>query len=467
MKIMSSIASAIQHYVSFHRKARKSFMSISEYNSIHGTNIPEDREVEEAFHKDLKYKRMVGTHPLKLPLYDVASGLGVTVEKKVASVESVAEAMEEVSLVEEEEEEVMKEVPVAPKPKRQLARRKRFGTRISMKPSANFKSEPQKMQMDADDEEDMFVGATMVEKKKDEKKHNRTGKIPNAMGGREQKAKKGPFDVDVVRRFYEEKAPEFLEDNNIQDVVDEWNAAGDAVEIRRMLREKYDSAPGDCYAMSDVTKFYKKNDANFLEKNDIHEVMDEWAASEEDIDMLLKDRYNETPKTMCEVEEKVQDTRPWTAENISKFYREHSPEKLQDRNAEDIAAEWNECKVADVVSACMEAYNAHPEINNSFQLRETNIEKYRRMMREDGIKMNSLKVIHFVPADGNFSSNFNSHAVKARSGAVSTLKDGLLGPFKFMDGSTRSFKSINSAHVEQFFNRCARNKTGPYFIEVE
>jgi ribosomal protein L12E/L44/L45/RPP1/RPP2 len=444
----------------FHRKARKSFMSISEYNDIHGTSIPEDHEVEAAFHKDLKYKRMVGTHPLKLPLYDVASGLGV--EAAPAKVEEVAKAMEEVSLEEEvEEEQFINAAVPAPKPKRKLARRKRFGTRISMKPSA-MNTEPQRMEMDASDE----VVEVSMEKKKDEKKHNRTGKIANPMGGREQKEAPAAFDVEVVRKFYEEKAPEFLENNDVEEVVDEWNEHGDAEGIRRALREKYDSAPGDCYAMSDVTKFYEKNDASFLEKNDIHQVMDEWAATSEDVDALLKQRYNETPNSMCD-EEKVQDTRPWTADNIAKFYREHAPEKLEERSAGEIADEWNECRMSDVVSACMEAYEAHPEINRAFELRETNIEKYRRLMRETGVKMNSLKVIHFVPADGNFSSDFNAHAVKARSGTVAALKEGKLGPFTFMDGTKRSFNAINSNHVDQFFNRCARNKTGPYFIEVE
>lgn len=406
---MQSIAKDIKNYVMYHRSARKNFMSIADYNEMHGTNIPENRAVEAAFHKDLKYKRMVGTHPLKLPLYDLAKGLEVEEE-----VEEATEAMQEVSLSEkcavesssDEEEEVPK--PVEMKPKRRMARRKRFGSRISMKPPA-AKEAPQQMKMDAEEAE--VKPAFMKPKRAVATTQERKPAPP---------LKAQAFDVEDVVAFYQNVSPEFLEENEgkMHDVVAQWNAAGDPEAVKGMLRKKYGVAPGDS----------------------------------------LKAPAKAAP---------TRSTSPWTAENVEAFYKEHAPEKLAERTAVEIASDWNECEVRDVISACLEAYGAQPEINTNYNVNETSVEMYRRMLRESGASFDCLQVVHFVPADKNFKPDFSSHAVKITKNVARALGEYSTGPYKALDGTRSTFKSVSRKDVERMFETLARNKNGPFFVEVE
>ena len=68
--------SKIRQYINIHRKSRKEFMSIADFNRKFKASLPENAGVEKAFHNDVRKKRHVA-FPVRGNLYDIEAKLGL------------------------------------------------------------------------------------------------------------------------------------------------------------------------------------------------------------------------------------------------------------------------------------------------------------------------------------------------------------------------------------------------------
>lgn len=270
----------------------------------------------------------------------------------------------------------------------------------------------------------------------------------------------GTFNTQDAKVFYQKINPEFLKSHNIEDVVSAWNKAplGD---LLQSIRSKYGQAPKDMWTMKDVKSFYQHYDPEFLGQNNLHKVMNDWVAVEPAmLKSLLTERYGSCPG---EPFKKVN----WTPAIVTKYYNEVFPAKLQQETPQEIIQGWNKYSVEEVMSACKGRYGVAPQpVDYVEPVAESHVELYKRQLEDSGSHFDATKIIHFVPTNSKFA-DFSSHAAKFKSSAARFLIDGIKGPYKMYNGDYKTFQSINSEDVKTVMRAVKQNKSGNFFIRVE
>ena len=277
----------------------------------------------------------------------------------------------------------------------------------------------------------------------------------------------GTFSVNDARKFYQEVQPEFLEQHDLNDVVSAWNKASLQL-LLPQIRAKYGQAPRDLWSLKDVQAFYKHYDPEFLRNNEIHSVMNDWAECEPKlIENSLRGKYGSVPgEPFVAVN--------WTPAIVVDYYNEVYPAKLQEMSPDEIIMDWNRHSVERVMEACKARYGKAP-IPQNFESKpvpvaaaskESHIDLYKRALEDSGEHFDATKVLHFVPTNVEFG-DFTSHASKMKSSTIRFLIDGVKGPFKMFNGEYKTFKSFNKQDMITAVNAIKSKKSGDFFIRVE
>ena len=505
--------SMINKYVNIHRRSRTKFMSIADFNSEYNANLPSDREVEAAFHSDVRKRRRMTGVPVRGALYNIARELGVEEAPRASTASRGKFSMRprrmrstgsEINMKHKKKGkgshkmdcscndcDSVRETPVSTQGEAPAAPVRRMGMRLSkinisrpvrMKASTNIQPPvPEKPNvMNAiDDRRRPQSYPHFGEKHKHKPGH------PSAKGGHKRHSHGGhkavpdqgsmkvnavephdTFTVQDAREFYEKHAPEFLETHNLRDVVQKWNCAPLEL-LMPKIRARYGQAPLDLWSLADVKAFYRHYDPQFLEENNLHAVMTEWSQVEPSIvERGIRGKYGSVPGEPFKVVH-------WTPTNVTQYYNEVYPAKLQEMSPEEIIADWNRYPVDKVMAACKSRYGKPPMPDNysapqmaANDIEDTHIDMYKRALEDSAEHFDATKILHFVPTNRAFG-DFSSHAMKMKGSAARLLIDGKMGPFKMFNKQYKTFKSVNIEDVNAVMRAIKQNRTGDFFIRVE
>lgn len=271
----------------------------------------------------------------------------------------------------------------------------------------------------------------------------------------------GTFSASDAKAFYNKINPDFLKEHDIAEVVSNWNKAPVA-DILNSIRAKYGIAPKDIWDMDSVQSFYEHYDPDFLAQNNLHEVMNDWTNVQPSVlKSLLTDRYGSFPTEPFK-------TVNWTPAAVTEYYNEVFPAKLQQETPREIIAGWNKYSVEEVMAACKTRYGVAPTPVNYVAPQsdvQSHVELYKRQLEDSGEHFDATKILHFVPTNVAFSE-FSSHATKFKASAARFLIDGVKGPYKMFNSEYKTFKSINSDDVKTVMKAVKQNKSGDFFIRV-
>lgn len=502
--------SKIRQYIDIHRKSRKEFMSIAEFNRKFKATLPENASVEKQFHADIRKKRRIA-FPVRGNLYDIEAKLGLA---KREARRSLANAPRAITVKNrkgrkcgcsmtcncDDSNSSSAKMTASMRPamrrsnmKLRIRSAKRaVSTMEAPKTPSALELAPEEVSPESIElHEAPIVNAKHMGHKRyhkhgkhKESERNRPSLKPHHVGkgtgiprhnvieeaepireiSRDSTTLKAPvmesaeenFSVQEAAEFYAEHNPEYLEDHDIEEEVRKWNSVNPGY-VLAQLRNAYRVAPGDHWSIDEVKSFYNRVDPSFLEDHDVNVVMDRWRDVERDeIEEKLMQKYASLP-----------DTDPtWTPQVVEDFYLHVNPKKLESTPAYAIANEWNQYSREETIKACMEQYGVAPGQTVAFE--ESPVEQYQRELRESGQTFNATKLIHFVPKSGRWdASNFSSHCAKMKKSYFEIMAEHGTGPFKMLDGSRKTFKSINRADVKKMFKGVKANRGGHFFIEVE
>jgi len=500
--------SKIRQYIDIHRKSRKEFMSIADFNRKFKAALPENAGVEKQFHADIRKKRRVA-FPVRGNLYDIEAKLGLAKREARRSLANAPRAIavknrkgKRCGCLSECDHDTIQQtnVPVSMRPamrrsnmKLRIRSAKRaVSTMEAPKTPSAIEVAPAAVSSESIElHEAPIVNANHMGHKRyhkhgkhKESERNRPSLKPHHVGkgtgiprhnvikeaepiraiSNESTTLKAPmmesaeenFSVQEAAEFYAEHNPEYLEDHDIEEEVRKWNSVNPGY-VLAQLRNAYRVAPGDHWSIDDVKSFYNRVDPSFLDDHDVNVVMDRWRDVERnEIEEKLMQKYASLP-----------DTDPaWTPQVVEDFYLHVNPKKLDSTPAYAIANEWNQYSREETIKACMEQYGVAPGQTVAFE--ESPVEQYQRELRESGQTFNATKLIHFVPKSGRWdASNFSSHCAKMKKSYFEIMAEHGTGPFKMLDGSRKTFKSINRADVKKMFKGVKANRGGHFFIEVE
>ena len=507
--------SKIRQYIDIHRKSRKEFMSIADFNRKFKATLPENASVEKEFHNDIRKKRRIA-FPVRGNLYDIEAKLGLATREARRSLATAPRAISvkhrkgrncgcKMACDCSETDSSASKIATSMRPSMRRsnmklrirsAKRAVSTSEAPKTPSALAQSEVMPEQISSESISMHEVEAPVVNAKHmghkryhkhgkhKESERNRPSLRPHHVGkgtgiprhniieeaepirevSSESTVLKAPmmenveehFSVREAAEFYAEHNPEYLDDHDIEEEVRKWNSVNPDY-VLAQLRNAYRIAPGDHWTIDDVTSFYNRVDPQFLEDHDVNVVMDRWRDVERnEIEDKLMQKYASLP-----------DTDPtWTPQVVEDYYLHVNPKKLDTTPAYVIANEWNQYSREETIKACMEQYGVAPGQTVAFE--ESPVEQYQRELRESGQTFNATKLIHFVPKSGRWdASNFASHCAKMKKSYFEIMAEHGTGPFKMLDGSRKTFKSINRADVKKMFKGVKANRGGHFFIEVE
>ena len=471
--------SKITEYVNLHRTSRSKFLSIADFNQQYNANLPVNKVAEASFHADLRRKRRMMFPVRETALYPIARELGrAGVVGEKASRSAAPRRMISRSMRRRPEA-----LPCGHKSKKKCDcdDEDKPVRRVGMKLSNISISRPKAAPIAAP----VIPSTThMIDTRRaptkapsghnnNDKKQRKGNKHPkgsghqrHSLGGRHAVSspaeEPGAFSVSDAKAFYMQFKPEFLEENDIHEVVQEWNKESANV-VMDSIRAKYGQAPKDLWSVDDVRAFYSHYDSDFLSDNNLNDVMNGWTDTEPALlKSLLTERYGSCPAEPFK-------TVNWTPSIVTQYYNEVFPAKLQQETPRDIIAGWNKYSIEEVMSACKSRYGVAPTPVNYVAPKaaevESHIESYKRMLEDSGAHFDATKILHFVPTNVAFG-DFASHATKFKASAARFLIDGVKGPYKMFNSEYKTFSSINSDDVNTVMKAVKQNKSGDFFIRV-